>query len=626
VDPLNQSRVLVASNTGLWQTVNGGTSWAFLIAGDITDVALDPSNSSIVYAAQRNVGVLKSTTGAAPWTTILAWSAVTNPANTMVKLALGHLGTTATRTIAVKFDQQVFVSSKAGGVPWTMGTLPADVWGEQQGDWNNVLAVDPFDDRVILAGTQELFRSTDSGQTWTTAAYYYNPHEDQQSVIFDPRNPGVAYLSNDGGVFRSSDGGQTWMSGSSWSWNDVFSKQDLNYGLVTANFYRVGISPDSVIGPIAVGPAHHQGLLASRFVKSREWQGIQGHSWEGANTYSFPNQPGAFYLVQGADLWRQLYPPVNPATDLTQILQGIGWPHAVAMDNRPNSTALFVGTQFGKVTYTLNPGASPPTWNSVAGVNLNEPIVSIAFAPGTPGMAYALSASGRVFRNSTVSSPTNWVNMNSNWQEPGVSAVQVAVNAARNAELYLVTSDQIGKSTDGGATWHAINGATAAALGTAYFQSIVADPVNPNLLFVAGNPGVFISTDSGQTWADFGGGLPNASVGWLQWYGQYLYASTWGRGLWRRQPLASYGGDNVNIVTQFTATIGAGQGHTWFTWGWPRNWFVVWSIRPLTNGGQVILDSVDVELAPPGFTYHLTISNPGPNPATFEAKYGFVVF
>src|SRR5262249_10175711 len=122
IDAGNPNRVLVASNTGLWQTTGG--AWTALITGDITDVALDPGNSSIVYVAQRNVGVLKSPTGAAPWATILPWSSVRNPANTMVKVALGNQGTPQTRTVAVKFDQQVFVSNNAGGAPWTQSTLP----------------------------------------------------------------------------------------------------------------------------------------------------------------------------------------------------------------------------------------------------------------------------------------------------------------------------------------------------------------------------------------------------------------------------------------------------------------------------------------------------------------------
>jgi len=619
IDPQNADRVLVASNSGLWLTTSGGANWTQVLTGDVTDVALDPADSGIIYAAQRGTGVLKSATGGPPWTTIQPWGSAA-----MVKIALGAQGTPANRTVALKFDQQIMVSNSGGGGPWVSSTLPADPAGEQQYSWNTCIAVDPFDNTVILAGVQELFRSADGGQTWSTVAGYYTPHEDQQSVTFDPGTPGVAYLSNDGGVFRSTDGGQTWMSGAAWPWTDVFTGQDLNFGLTTADLYRVGVGPNPVAGPVAVGPGHHQGLMASRFVKSREWEGIQGHAWEGANTYAFPNQAGAFYLVQGPDLWRQLYPLTGTPADLAQILPAIGWPHALGMDNSPNSTTLFAGTSAGELKYTLDPAASQPTWNTVAGISLNEAIVSIVFAPGTPGMAYLISSSGRVYRNNSVSSPGNWSDTNSNWQ--GGAVVQLAINAGNDNELYLATGDQIAISNDGGTTWTPVAGATASALGTATFTSILADPVNPNMVFAAGNPGVFASTDSGNTWQGFSGDLPNAGVSWLTWFGLYLYASTWGRGLWRRQPFANYGGDNVQIGTQFSATLGPGQGHSWFTWGWPTNWFVIWSIRPVTNGGQVMLDSVDVQLAPPGYTYTLTITNTGSEPAAFEAKYAFVSF
>ena len=618
IDPSDSALVLLASNSGLWQTADAGANWTQLLAGDVTDVALDPSDSAIIYAAQRDVGVVKSVTGGGAWTTIQPWGSAA-----LVKIALGRQGTPASRTVALKFDQQVMVSTSAGGGPWTATSLPPDQWGETQYYWNSCIAVDPFDDRTILAGIQEVYRSDDGGATWSVVATYYHPHEDQQSIVFDPASPGVVYLSNDGGVFRSTDSGQTWMSGSPWPWNDVFTGQDLSFGLTTADLYRVGVGPNPVAGPVAVGPGHHQGLTASRFVKSREWEEIQGHSWERANTYAFPNQAGCFYVVQGPDLWRQLY-PVTGSGDLIQILPAIGWPHGIAMDNSANSTLLFVGTSAGQLKYTLDPSAAQPTWVTVPNINLNEAIVSIVFVPATPGMAYLATSSGRIFRNSSVSSPDNWADMNSDWQSGAV--VGLAVDAVNQNLLYLATTDQIAISADGGATWTAVPGATAGGLATAYFTSILASPVASDIVFAAGNPGVFVSTDAGQTWRAFDDGLPNASVSWLTWFGFYLYAATWGRGLWRRQPFADYGGDNVQIGTQFSATLGPGQGHSWFTWGWPTNWFVVWSVRPTSDGGQVMLDSVDIELANQGFTYTLTITNTGSQPAAFEAKFGFVSF
>ena len=617
VDPRDADRVLLATNSGLWQTTDAGAIWTQLLTGDVTDVALDPADPAIVYAAQRDTGVLKSATGSPPWTTIQPWNAATQ-----VKIALGRQGIPASRTVALKFDQQVMVSHSAGSGPWTSSTLPQDMWNEQQYDWNTCIAVDPFDNQVILAGIQELFRSADGGQTWSMVAFYYHPHEDQQSLAFDPVNRGVVYLSNDGGIWRSTDGGQTWMSGAAWPWNDVFARQDLNFGLTTADFYRVGVGPGGAVGPVAVGPGHHQGLMATPFVKSSEWEGIQGHSWEGANTYAFPNQAGIFYLVQGTDLWRQLYPLTSTPADLTQILPAIGQPHALAMDNRPNSTMLFAGTSAGELKYTLNPAAAQPSWNTVGGVSLNEPIVSIAFAPGTPGMAYLVSVSGKVFRNADVAAPASWTDMTSDWA--GGPAVQITVDAVDGNRLYLAASDQIAVSADGGATWQPIAGATSGALGTSYFNSIVAHPVHPGAAFAAGNPGGLRVNRFRTNLAALRGGLAQRQRGVAHLVralpvcvdvGTRIVAAPATGQLRRGQRADQY---------PVSATLGPGQGQSWFTWGWPTNWFVVWSVRPLTDGGQVVLDSVDVQLGPPGFTYTLTITNTGTQPVVFEAKYAYV--
>ena len=253
--------------------------------------------------------------------------------------------------------------------------------------------------------------------------------------------------------------------------------------------------------------------------------------------------------------------------------------------------------------------------------------MSIAFAPSSPGTAYLIAQSGRVFFNTNVMFPTLWIDQNSNWNAQQYGNVsQLVVDPSNSLTLYLISGSQIGKSIDGGTTWTPIPGGDAASLGTSSFFSIMADPQLNQTLYVAGSPGVFVSPDSGATWSPFDDGLPNAGVSWLAWFGLYLYASTWGRGLWRRQPFANYGDDNVNIVTQFTGTLAPGETQNWFTWGWPQNWFVVWSVRPTTDQGEVSLDSLDVELEPTGITYHLSITNTGSQPASFEAKYGFVSF
>ena len=80
---------------------------------------------------------------------------------------------------------------------------------------------------------------------------------------------------------------------------------------------------------------------------------------------------------------------------------------------------------------------------------------------------------------------------------------------------------------------------------------------------------------------------------------------------------------SVGIGTQFTASLASGQTQTWFTWGWDPNYLIIWSMRPTTQPGQVRLDDVSMEYTNLGITYWLTVTNTGPWPVMFEARYYF---
>lgn len=80
-------------------------------------------------------------------------------------------------------------------------------------------------------------------------------------------------------------------------------------------------------------------------------------------------------------------------------------------------------------------------------------------------------------------------------------------------------------------------------------------------------------------------------------------------------------GDLQIVNTQFTASLAQGQTQTWFTFGWPSAWFVVWSLRPTTSGGKIKWDVAIESGANNTFTYWLTVTNVGPAATNFEGKY-----
>ncbi len=85
------------------------------------------------------------------------------------------------------------------------------------------------------------------------------------------------------------------------------------------------------------------------------------------------------------------------------------------------------------------------------------------------------------------------------------------------------------------------------------------------------------------------------------------------------------GFNDLRIVgTQWTSNINPGQTQNWFTYNWPNDWFVVWSIRPTTPGGK-ITGEVSIERANNGtFTYWIKVTNTGSVATNFEGKYAIL--
>jgi photosystem II stability/assembly factor-like uncharacterized protein len=557
----NPQTVFVVSSTGLRISTDSGTTWTSLRTGDILDAVLDPLDSSIVYIAQRHSGVLKSyTLGFGPWEMVLNWSRADTPVSSMIKIALGYMRADGTlqldsnRTIAVKFGNEVFVNQRGGrdsGNDWiSKGKRLTAGGGDGFGDWCHVIAVDPFDPNVILAGEQELSKTADGGDNWTRVASYYQPHEDQQSIDFDRNNSGIVYLANDGGVFRSTNHGSTWFVGGSTVADEIAAKRSLVSGLVTAEFYRIGVKYDH-----AVGNLFHSGIIGSRGLNSGSWEGVEGHAWEWAYVYADPKRLSRYYIFAGA-LFRLNFPKMRtedfiPFGDFVPYTSGPGTSTAVgaiAIDMRPTSNIILVGvnndigagygyrlmmTTEGDREPSLDAGGNPvglPTWTTEID-NGDDPLLSVMFAPNTPGKCYVMSSSGKVFGKEDVNNTAEaWVEKG-RWNTAGVR--QLAINPQDNNRLYAITSNRVARSEDGGVIWTDVG---SGSLPTSEFNSIVTHPTDSRKLYLGADSGIYISQNDGNIWSPYDDGLPNAEILQIFWQGNYLYAVTHGRGLWRRSP------------------------------------------------------------------------------------------
>jgi len=136
-------------------------------------VAVDPRNSSTVYAGNQSIGGLfKSTDGGQSWVSV-------------------NLGFTVSSVTSLAFDPTNTSTMYVGG--------------------------------SINAVTAGFFKTTDGGQSWTlTSAGLNEPPLGRavtvSAIAIDPTNPTILYVAgissdSNGSGFKSADGGQSWTFG-----------------------------------------------------------------------------------------------------------------------------------------------------------------------------------------------------------------------------------------------------------------------------------------------------------------------------------------------------------------------------------------------------------------------------
>ena len=70
-------------------------------------------------------------------------------------------------------------------------------------------------------------------------------------------------------------------------------------------------------------------------------------------------------------------------------------------------------------------------------------------------------------------------------------------------------------------------------------MALAEHPERANTLFLGTNRGVYVSDGGGADWRRYRVGMPGVPVTRLSFDQGYLYAATFGRGLWRCKPCPS---------------------------------------------------------------------------------------
>jgi photosystem II stability/assembly factor-like uncharacterized protein len=212
---------------GVYRSRDGGATWQkVLFKGDgvgAIDLAFDPSNPQIVYAAFWAVrrppwfiyapangpgsGLYKSVDGGTTW----------NPlTNGLPAEGLGRMGIAISpanpRRIYVIADAKEggLFRSDDGGATFARTSGDPRIWG--RGWYFTKVAVDPKNADVVYAPNTGIYKSIDGGRTWGAPIKASPGGDDYHQIWIAPDDPSRIAVAGDQGTIVSVDGGQTWSS------------------------------------------------------------------------------------------------------------------------------------------------------------------------------------------------------------------------------------------------------------------------------------------------------------------------------------------------------------------------------------------------------------------------------
>ena len=201
VDATNPATVYAATNQGLYQSLDGGGTWKMLLSSPVTSVAVAVTRPGLLYAGRVSAPILRSFDGGATWqevgTAVTTNGLAIDPTNSQI-------------VYAATSRSGLYLSTDNGN-NWTLsntgmvsGVNPLTV---------NVIAIDPRIPQRLYAGTTAgLFRSSDGGTLWNAAGTGIGARA-VLSLGINPTDANFVYAGTaGGGVFQTANGGDTWTS------------------------------------------------------------------------------------------------------------------------------------------------------------------------------------------------------------------------------------------------------------------------------------------------------------------------------------------------------------------------------------------------------------------------------
>jgi Beta-propeller repeat/Viral BACON domain/Putative binding domain, N-terminal len=200
ISPSNPTTVYAAGErgSGIFKSTDSGDNWfpinnGLVTSSPVTALAVDPADSSTVYAALSST-VIKSTNAGASW----SFSGV-GISSTIVCFAIDPVKPSTLYAGASTSNPKSAFKSTNGGATWM------EINNGLPNHGITSFAIDPSSTAVLYAGSDSrAYKSTNGGDSW--AAIFFSSSGITPLAI-DPSNTSTIYLGAGNGVLKSTNGG-----------------------------------------------------------------------------------------------------------------------------------------------------------------------------------------------------------------------------------------------------------------------------------------------------------------------------------------------------------------------------------------------------------------------------------
>ena len=522
---------------GLYKSTDGGKNWEKILYTDektgCADILMDPRNPDVLLASMWQMrrtpysfnsggpgsALYKSTDGGKNWRKI------TNglPTGTFGRIALALAPSAPDNMFAiVESENTSLLISADGGETWKHQSATSNVTARPF--YFSTLVVDPKDDKRVYRPAFSLSISTDGGYSFADAGSSSGwVHSDHHALWINPNSTNQLYLGTDGGVYMSLDYGVSWTH---------------LKNLPVAQFYQVSTDnqmPYRVYGGLQDNGSWRGPSQGRGGIQNRDWESVGGGDgfWVQADALD-PNI--VFSESQGGNISR-----LNLKTNQSKFIQPqeqqddpkYRWNWNTPLVKNPvNPQVLYCGAQFlfktsdrGQSWTRLSPDLTTndtikQKQYASGGLTLDNSsaenhctIYSIGPSPLDENTICIGTDDGNIQITRDGGKSWSLISKNIPGLPQGAWVSRVSPSRHQANRIYATFDNHAygdmrtyaARTDDGGKTWTLIS--TGSTL-QGYAHVIVEDVINPDLLFLGTEFGLYISNDGGQNWVAYKSKLP----------------------------------------------------------------------------------------------------------------------